>query len=173
MRFHLRRWQGCVALAKRGAEAIAALDLYMRCKNNKQVEDIFKLNQLDDFIDTVKQLANVGNFEVYYTNVRRATLLRSYKNAGYNVDKFEQDDKATIEDIVQYFDAQQIAIKKQFYKDKDIDELKAGDGFEEVKEGFKAEPLFGATTFSEYLNTAARGWIPGQLSIYSVGSGVG
>ena len=61
----------------------------------------------------------------------------------------------------------------QFYKDKDIDELKAGDGFEEVKEGFKAEPLFGATTFSEYLNTAARGWIPGQLSIYSVGSGVG
>ena len=171
--FHLRLWQGCVALAKRGAESISALDLYMLCKNNKQVEDIFKLNQLDDFIDTVKQLANVGNFEVYYNNVRRATLLRSYKNAGYNVDKFEQDDKATIEDIVQYFDAQQIAIKKQFYKDKDIDELKAGDGFEAVKEGFKAEPLFGATTFSEYLNTAARGWIPGQLSIYSVGSGVG
>ena len=171
--FHLRLWQGCVALAKRGAESISALDLYMLCKNNKQVEDIFKLNQLDDFIDTVKQLANVGNFEVYYTNVRRATLLRSYKNAGYNIDKFEQDDKATIEDIVQYFDAQQIAIKKQFYKDKDIDELKAGDGFEAVKEGFKAEPLFGATTFSEYLNTAARGWIPGQLSIYSVGSGVG
>ena len=171
--FHLRLWQGCVALAKRGAESISALDLYMLCKNNKQVEDIFKLNQLDDFIDTVKQLANVGNVEVYYNNTRRATLLRSYKNAGYNIDKFEQDDKATIEDIVQYFDAQQIAIKKQFYKDKDIDELKAGDGFEAVKEGFKAEPLFGATTFSEYLNTAARGWIPGQLSIYSVGSGVG
>jgi hypothetical protein len=35
------------------------------------------------------------------------------------------------------------------------------------------KPLFGATTFSEYLNTAARGWIQGQLSIYSVGSGVG
>ena len=99
--FHLRLWQGCVALAKRGAESISALDLYMLCKNNKQVEDIFKLNQLDDFIDTVKQLANVGNFEVYYTNVRRATLLRSYKNAGYNIDKFEQDDNATIEDIVQ------------------------------------------------------------------------
>ena len=71
--FHLRLWQGCVALAKRGAESISALDLYMLCKNNKRVEDMFKLNQLDDFIDTVKQLANVGNFEVYYTNVRRAT----------------------------------------------------------------------------------------------------
>ena len=171
--FHIRLYQAISALAKRGAETIADLDIYNLCKNNKAVETIFKENDLTGFIDTVKQLANVCNFEVYYTNVRRATLLRSYKNAGYNIDKFEQDDKATIEDIVQYFDAQQIAIKKQFYKDKDIDELKAGDGFEAIKEGFKAEPLFGATTFSEYLNTAARGWIPGQLSIYSVGSGVG
>ena len=171
--FHLRLWQACVALARRGAESISSLDIYMLCKNNKQVEDIFKANQLDDFIDTVKQLANVGNFDVYYANVRRCTLIRAYKAAGYNVDKFEQDDQASIEDIVQWFDAQQIAIKKAFYKDKDVDELKAGDGFEAVKEGFKAEPLFGATTFSEYLNTAARGWIPGQLSIYSVGSGIG
>lgn len=171
--FHLRLWQACVALARRGAESISSLDIYMLCKNNKQVEDIFKSNSLDDFIDTVKQLANVGNFDVYYTNVRRCTLLRAYKAAGYNVDKFEQDDQASIEDIVQWFDAQQIAIKKTFYKDKNIDELKAGDGFEAVKESFKAEPLFGATTFSEYLNTAARGWIPGQLSIYSVGSGIG
>lgn len=171
--FHLRLRQACVALSRRGAESISSLDIYMLCKNNKQVEDIFKANQLDDFIDTVKQLANIGNLDVYYTNVRRCTLLRAYKAAGYNVDKFEQDAQASIEDIVQWFDAQQIAIKKAFYKDKDIDELKAGDGFEAVKEGFKAEPLFGATTFSEYLNTAARGWIPGQLSIYSVGSGVG
>lgn len=171
--FHLRLWQACVALSRRGAESISSLDIYMLCKNNKQVEEVFKANQLDDFIDTVKQLANVGNFDVYYTNVRRCTLIRAYKAAGYNTDKFEQDDQASIEDIVQWFDAQQIAIKKTFYKDKDIDELKAGDGFEAVKEGFKSEPLFGATTFSEYLNTAARGWIPGQLSIYSVGSGVG
>ena len=134
--FHIRLYQAISALAKRGAETITDLDIYNLCKNNKAVETIFKENDLTGFIDTVKQLANVGNFEVYYTNTRRATLLRSYKNAGYNVDKFEQDDKATIEDIVQYFDAQQIAIKKQFYKDKDIDELKAGDGFEAVKEGF-------------------------------------
>ena len=125
--FHLRLYQAILALSKRGAEGVISdLDIYNLCKNNKAVETIFKENDLTGFIDTVKQLANVGNFEVYYVNVRRATLLRSYKIAGYNVDKFEQDDKATIEDIVQYFDAQQIAIKKQFYKDIDIDELKAG-----------------------------------------------
>ena len=172
--FHLRIWQAVVALAKRGASEISAIDCYNLCKNNAEVKRIFDDSNLTDFIDAIKQVVNVDNFSVYWEAIRKNTLLRAYEQAGFPVDRFGQDiEKYSIEDIVQYYDGQQIAIKKEFYKDKDIDELKAGDGFEQVKENFKAEPLFGATTFSRYLNTAARGWIPGQLSIYSVGSGVG
>lgn len=172
--FHLRIWQAVYALAKRGASEVAALDCYNLCKNNAEVKRVFDDSNLTDFIDAIKQIANVDNFSVYWESIRKNTLLRAYESAGFSIDKFEQDiEKYSIEDIVQYYDGQQIAIKKEFYKDKDIDELKAGDGFEQVKENFKAEPLFGATTFSRYLNTAARGWIPGQLSIYSIGSGVG
>lgn len=172
--FHLRIWQAVYALAKRGASEVAALDCYNLCKNNAEVKRVFDDSNLTDFIDAIKQITNVDNFSVYWESIRKNTLLRAYESAGFGIDKFEQDiEKYSIEDIVQYYDGQQIAIKKEFYKDKDIDELKAGDGFEQVKENFKAEPLFGATTFSRYLNTAARGWIPGQLSIYSIGSGVG
>lgn len=172
--FHLRIWQAVVALAKRGASEISAIDCYNLCKNNAEVKRIFDDSNLTDFIDAIKQVVNVDNFSVYWEAIRKNTLLRAYEQAGFPVDRFGQDiEKYSIEDIVQYYDGQQIAIKKEFYKDKDIDELKAGDGFEQVKENFKSEPLFGATTFSRYLNTAARGWIPGQLSIYSVGSGVG
>lgn len=172
--FHLRIWQAVCALAKRGASEVAALDCYNLCKNNAEVKRVFDDSNLTDFIDAIKQITNVDNFSVYWESIRKNTLLRAYESAGFSIDKFEQDiEKYSIEDIVQYYDGQQIAIKKEFYKDKDIDELKAGDGFEQVKENFKAEPLFGATTFSRYLNTAARGWIPGQLSIYSIGSGVG
>lgn len=172
--FHLRIWQAAVALAKRGASEISAIDCYNLCKNNAEVKRIFDDSNLTDFIDAIKQVVNVDNFSVYWEAIRKNTLLRAYEQAGFPVDRFGQDiEKYSIEDIVQYYDGQQIAIKKEFYKDKDIDELKAGDGFEQVKENFKSEPLFGATTFSRYLNTAARGWIPGQLSIYSVGSGVG
>lgn len=172
--FHLRIWQAVVALARRGASEISAIDCYNLCKNNAEVKRIFDDSNLTDFIDAIKQVVNVDNFSVYWEAIRKNTLLRAYEQAGFPVDRFGQDiEKYSIEDIVQYYDGQQIAIKKEFYKDKDIDELKAGDGFEQIKENFKAEPLFGATTFSRYLNTAARGWIPGQLSIYSVGSGVG
>lgn len=172
--FHLRIWQAVTALAKRGAQEVSALDCYNLCKNNAEVKRVFDDSNLTDFIDAIKQITNVDNFSVYWESIRKNTLLRAYESAGFSIDKFEQDiEKYSIEDIVQYYDGQQIAIKKEFYKDKDIDELKAGDGFEQVKENFKAEPLFGATTFSRYLNTAARGWIPGQLSIYSIGSGVG
>jgi len=172
--FHLRIWQAVAALAKRGAQEISALDCYNLCKNNAEIKRVFDDSNLTDFIDAIKQISNVDNFSVYWESIRKNTLLRAYELAGFSIDKFEQNiEKYSIEDIVQYYDGQQIAIKKEFYKDKDIDELKAGDGFEQVKENFKSEPLFGATTFSRYLNTAARGWIPGQLSIYSIGSGVG
>lgn len=172
--FHLRLYQAILALSKRGCETVTALDIYNLCKNNKPVETLFKENDLSGFIDTIKQLTVVDNYAVYYDSVRKCSLLRAYNQAGFNVDKFDKDpEQYSIKDIVDWYDGQFIHIKKEFYKEKEIDELKAGDGFEAVKEGFKAEPLFGATTFSEYLNTAARGWIPGQLSIYSVGSGVG
>lgn len=172
--FHLRLYQAVTALAKRGAAEASAMDIDGLTKNNKPIADLFKENNLPDFIDTVKQLARLDNYELYYNNVRRATLLRSYADSGVSVDKFDKNpEQYTIKEIVDYYDGILVHIKKEYYKDKEIDELKAGDGFEAVKEGFKEEPLFGATTFSEYLNTAARGWIPGQLSIYSVGSGVG
>lgn len=172
--FHLRLFQAISALAKRGAAEISTMDIDGLTKNNKPIADLFKENSLADFIDTVKQLARLDNYELYYNNVRRATLLRSYADSGVSTDKFDKNpEQYTIKEIVDYYDGILVHIKKEYYKDKEIDELKAGDGFEAVKEGFKEEPLFGATTFSEYLNTAARGWIPGQLSIYSVGSGVG
>ena len=172
--FHLRLFQAITALAKRGANRIISLECYNLCGNNVEVKKIFDGNNLSDFIDTVTKLTNIDNISVYYEAVKKCSLLNGYKASGISVDKFEKNpEQYTIKDIVDYYDGILVHIKKEYYKDKEIDELKAGDGFEAVKEGFKAEPLFGATTFSEYLNTAARGWIPGQLSIYSVGSGVG
>ena len=172
--FHLRLFQAITALAKRGANRITAIECYNLCGNNVEVKKIFDNNNLSDFIDTVVRLSNIDNISVYYESVKKCSLLNGYKMQGISIDKFEKNiEQYTIKEIIDYYDGILVHIKKEFYKDKDIDELKAGDGFEAVKEGFKAEPLFGATTFSEYLNTAARGWIPGQLSIYSVGSGVG
>lgn len=172
--WHRRLFQACLYIAKHGGSKVAPIDIYNIAQNNLAITNLFDENNTKDFIETIVKLANIDNYSLYYEAIKRASLLNAYESSGFDISSFEiNPEKYSIEDIIQYYEGKQISIKKEFYKNNDVDELKAGDGFEEVKEGFKAEPLFGATTFSNYLNTAARGWIPGQLSIYSVGSGVG
>ncbi len=172
--FHLRLYQAITALAKRGAQSISAMDCYTLCQNNVEVKRVFDDNSLTDFIDTIKQIVSVDNFELYWTGVRKATLLREYAKAGFDISRFEgEPEKHGIQEILDYYDGLAINIRKQFYQDKSMHELRAGDGFEEIKERFKTEPAFGATTFSRYLNTAARGWQQGQLTMHGAVSGSG
>lgn len=172
--FHLRLYQAITALAKRGAQSISAMDCYTLCANNAEVKRVFDDNSLADFIDTIKQIVSVDNFELYWTGVRKATLLREYAKAGFDIGRFEGElEKHGIQEILDYYDGLAINIRKQFYQDKSMHELKAGDGFEAIKERFKDEPAFGATTFSRYLNTAARGWQQGQLTMHGAVSGSG
>ena len=172
--FHLRLYQAITALAKRGAQSISAMDCYTLCANNTEVKRVFDDNSLTDFIDTIKQIVSVDNFELYWTGVRKATLLREYAKAGFDISRFEgEPEKHGIQEILDYYDGLAINIRKQFYQDKSMHELRAGDGFEEIKERFKTEPAFGATTFSRYLNTAARGWQQGQLTMHGAVSGSG
>lgn len=172
--FHLRLYQAITALAKRGAQSVSAMDCYTLCANNAEVKKTFDDNLLSDFIDTIKQIVSVDNFELYWTGVRKATLLREYAKAGFDISRFEgEPEKHGIPEILDYYDGLAINIRKQFYQDKSMHELRAGDGFEEIKERFKTEPAFGATTFSRYLNTAARGWQQGQLTMHGAVSGSG
>lgn len=172
--FHLRLYQAITALAKRGAQSVSAMDCYTLCANNAEVKRVFDDNALADFIDTIKQIVSVDNFELYWTGVRKATLLREYAKAGFDISRFEgEPEKHGIQEILDYYDGLAINIRKQFYQDKSMHELRAGDGFEEIKERFKTEPAFGATTFSRYLNTAARGWQQGQLTMHGAVSGSG
>lgn len=172
--FHLRLHQAITALAKRRAQSISAMDCYTLCANNAEVKRVFDDNALGDFIDTIKQIVSVDNFELYWTGVRKATLLREYAKAGFDISRFESEpEKHGIQEILDYYDGLAINIRKQFYQDKSMHELKAGDGFEAIKERFKDEPAFGATTFSRYLNTAARGWQQGQLTMHGAVSGSG
>ena len=172
--FHLRLYQAITALAKRGAQSISAMDCYTLCQNNAEVKRVFDDNSLADFIDTIKQIVSADNFELYWTGVRKATLLREYAKAGFDISRFEgEPEKHGIQEILDYYDGLAINIRKQFYQDKSTRELRAGDGFEEIKERFKTEPAFGATTFSRYLNTAARGWQQGQLTMHGAVSGSG
>lgn len=172
--FHLRLYQAVLSLAKHGAKSCDAIDLYRVAENNPTIIALFDNHDLKDFCQNIKLLSNIDNIDLYYEEVRKHTILREYEKNGFDVTMFKDAVNAyTLKEIIDHYDGVQISIKKAFYKDKNIAELKVGDGFEEVKELFMSEPMYGATTFSRYLNTACRGWIKGQLSIYSCPSGTG
>lgn len=172
--FHLRLYQCVVALAKRGFNTVSAMDCYNLCQNNAEVKSVFDSNNLCDFIDAIKKIANIDNVRAYYDAVRKASLLRSYEQAGMDISRFEHEpEKYSIQEILDYYDGLSINIRKQFYQDKTMHEIRAGDGFEDIKERFKQEPMFGASWFSRYLNTAARGWQMSQLTMFGAVSGSG
>ena len=174
MEWHMRLYQSCVYLAKHGAKSITAIDLYSTVDKHPSIKELYDNNQTKDFVDVIIQLSNPNNLDYYYDEVRKNTILRAYQSRGFDVSKFENNlTNVTIKEIIDYYEGLQVEIKKEFYKDKSITETQVGFGFEKIKEEFKEEPMFGASTFSEYLNTANRGWIRGQLSVYSCVSGAG
>lgn len=172
--FHLRLWQAINHLSSHGAKVIDAIDIYSTCVGNDAIKAVFDNNDTKGFIDTIKQLAKVANYDRYFDEVKKCSLLNRYKDNGFDISPFEADaEKHTIEEIVAYYDERQQKIKAAYYADKEVKEVKAGDDWENVKESFKTSPMYGASTFSKLMNEAARGWVRGQLMVHSCASGSG
>jgi len=175
--FHKTLFQVIYYLSRHGANTICAQDIQPLIEKHEQQKEILQENKYVEFIDTIKKLSNIDNIDYYYESVKKNTLIRAYQSKGFNIDRFIDNDSVkdnvSLKEIIEYYEGLQISIKKDFYVDKNIDEYKAGNGFMVVKEQFKQDPMFGATTFSNLVNTATRGFIKGQLTIYSAASGSG
>jgi replicative DNA helicase len=79
----------------------------------------------------------------------------------------------TIGEIIDTFDNMLGKIRKEYSVNSSVEEVKAGDGFDAVKEQFKETPFYGMSYQSEYLNAITRGQIKGQISCFTSGSAVG
>lgn len=156
--FHKRLFQAINNLAKHGAKSIECIDIYRLANKNNSVKEIFDANNLKDFIETIEQLVNIDNLFLYYESVRKCSLLRSYKSFGFDTSKFENElEKYQIKDIVDYYEAIQAKINKEFYRDKNREEYIAGSDFLKTKEQMKESPEYGASFQSPYLNSIFRG----------------
>lgn len=136
--------------------------------------NVFMDNGGLEYINTIKQLGNIENFEYYYNNIRKLSCLRKYKSAGSNIGEFWDIDKSdeenykrvdeySIDDIINHFEKKQSDIKKIFVLKNDIEEMILGDGFTNVLDEFKREPMIGGGLTSPILNSLYRGWCKGHL----------
>jgi len=173
--------KGCLVIDAK--ELITYLEGGYEEQLNALKEDISDGNIIG-YIDTLKQLDNTKSYEYWYNEVRKRSLLRKYRDSGFDITEFWDNDKSeekntiklnsvSIDDIVKHFDRIQTTLRNEYIVEENMRRLQAGVGFEQVKENFKNTPYFGACMVSPYQTTLFRGWVKGHLLMNSSPSGHG
>lgn len=173
--------KGCLSIGSK--ELVTYLEGGYEEQLNALKEDISDGNIIG-YIDTLKELDNDKSYEYWYNEVRKRSLLRKYRDKGFDITCFWDEDKSeekniaklnsvSIKDIVQHFDAIQTELRQKFVVEENVRRIQAGENYEEIKEAFKNTPYFGACMESPYQTTLFRGWVKGQVIMNSAPSGMG
>lgn len=161
-------------LALNGCKSVSIIDIDEFVKPYQSEYNVLEDNNFEDYIATVIELTDVDNFEYYYTEFRKFSCLNTYKEKGFDIKKFYDEDKNeesqlenlnqySIEDIVNWFEKQQSDVRKQFFLNDKIEVMTCGDGFDELLDELEEEPMIGAGLCSPTLNNLYRGWCRGHL----------
>ena len=161
-------------LALNGCKSVSIMDIDEFVKPYQSEYNVLEDNNFEDYITTVIELTDVDNFEYYYTEFRKFSCLNAYKEKGFDIKKFYDEDKSeesqlenlnqySIEDIVNWFEKQQSDVRKQFFLNDKIEVMTCGDGFDELLDELEEEPMIGAGLCSPTLNNLYRGWCRGHL----------
>ena len=181
-KFHQILYISIYNLACNGYHTISIMDLNEFLKSYESQYSVYLDNNGDSYIETIVELTDLENFEGYYKEFRKLACLTVYKQNGFDVTKFwneeitdeknlENLNQYTIEDIINYFEGLQVDIRRSFYPNLVKEEYQAGSDFMETKERFKEEPLVGNSFQSEYLNGIFRGMYGFLLRVAKSGGG--
>lgn len=172
-------------LSLQGAKEINAVSVGEFVKNYREQMAILEDNDYMSFIDMVKELSNAEDVSVYYNRIKKMSLLSKYHyELGWDIKKFydiDKDDASergklegfSIDEIVEYYEKEQIKISKAFITKDETEEMICGDGIEELLDEFEESPMIGASLCSPYLNALYRGWVKNHLILRGSPSGGG
>ena len=184
-KFHQILFISIYNLACNGYKSISIFDLNEFLKPYTAQYNVYLDNNGDSYIETIIELTDMENFEGYYKDFKKLSCLRSYKENGFDITNFWDEEKTDetnlenvnkyeIEDILNYYDNIKIKIDKLYLqREREIEETQAGIGLDDLKEHLQEEPMFGHSFCSELMNTVTRGMIDGQISCFSSPSGTG
>ena len=186
--FHKLIFAAINNLYKNGAEEIdsVAIDEYL---SHYEIQyQVFLKNEGIDFLEKVQEMAMKSNFQYYYEQLKKCSLLRSYIENGIDVSEFfdpseiepvtieaqrKMLDEYTIQDIIKHYKKKQLKVSGAFTMSEGRDSKKAGVGGHEQKEKWKKDTAWGIGYSSAYLTTALHGLRKRRFVVKSAGTGVG
>lgn len=186
--FHKLIYAAINNLYKNGATCVDAVAIDEYLSHYEIQYQVFLKNEGIDFLEKVEEMAVRSNFQYYYDQLKKFSLLRSYVENGIDVSEFFDPseiepvtiesqrkllDDYSIQDIINHFKKKQLKISAPFIMNEGRDSKKAGVGGWEQKEKWKNDTAWGIGYSSAYLTTALHGLRKKRLNVKSAGTGVG
>ena len=138
--FHKLIFAAINNLYKNGAETIDSVTIDEYLSHYEVQYQVFLKNEGIDFLEKVYEMAEQGNFQYYFEQLKKFSLLRSYVENGIDVSEFfdpnEIDpvtlelqrkllDEYTIQDIINHFKKKQLKVSAPFIMNEGRDFAKA------------------------------------------------
>jgi len=158
----------CYNLYADGCNTISIMDIENWLSPYETQYNIYKDNNGSEYINTIIEITDKSNFEHYYTEFKKFSCLRTYKEIGFDITKFyditkseesqlENLNQYSTQDIINHFDGLQTGVRRQFKSSAAKEEYIAGADFLQTMEEFAETPLLGNSFQSGYLNAIFNG----------------
>lgn len=130
--------------------------------------DAFPKGDYLSYIDTIKKLCGDHNFEWYYSEMKKRSLLLTLQSKNIGIKEYWDENKSDEEnskkllttelsDMILYYEMLMSGIASEFNPNSNIIEYKAGSRFKETLNKIKSGCLIGDSFQSEYLNDIYNG----------------
>ena len=176
-------------LYSQGAKTLTPIEVDQEIETHTNSAIIYQQENGLDFLKLAYEFAEVNNFELYYTRLKKYSLLRRLVKEGYDVGEYYIADKdvrdpeqevkiqkhfeeATIEDILNSIEGRYNIIKNEYLHGGRTNG-DASEGIDELIEELQRTPNIGPSLEGKLYSTVCRGARPGCFYLRTASSGAG
>lgn len=176
-------------LYNEGATSLTPIEIDQEVEKHANSYQIYQKENGLDFVKTSYEFAELNNFEVYYTRLKKYSLLRRLVKEGYDVSEFyiadkdiinplqeiqtqEHFDTSTIEEILNSVEGKYNIIRNEFLNGGRV-KGDPSEGLFELIEELQQTPNIGPSLEGKIFSSACRGARRGCFFLKSASSGSG
>ena len=174
-------------LYRGGANKIQPIDVENYLQTNGAASVIFKKNNGIEYLQDAEYLAEVQNFDYYYTRLKKINLLNRLQEEGFNTNEYYIEDLTNpkaldvnknfetleIDDILESVKRKVLGLENQFTQHEVTQTESAFEGILDIIDGARENIDIGAPVQGEILNEVMSGARLGTFIVRSAASGTG